>query len=225
MRFEKSSVISRIRSVYAALALFVTFAAFPILSAQVQATAPVTTLPQYQQRWDLYGGFSYSHFNPGAGSGVHANNLTGWNGDATAWFKQLFGLEFSARGYYGTIDVPPNAYNVTKSDMSEHLFLIGPNFRLYRRENYAAGFHALIGAANGSFDEGFKGTGAQPYQVGIYNNKLAFGAAVGGWADYNLNPRWAVRVTADWQPTHYGFAFQNEFAGTAGVVYKFGFLR
>jgi len=220
-------VILRIRPIYAAIAFFAFFSISTALRAQVQATAPVTTLPQYQQRWDLYGGYSYSHFNPGAGggSGVAAINLNGWNGDATAWFRQLFGLEFSVRGYYGTIIVPPNAYNITTSNMSEHLFMVGPNFRLVRRENYAAGFHVLLGAANGSFDQGFANTGIQPYQVGIYNNKVAFGAAVGAWADYNLNAKWAVRVTADWQPTHYGFSTQNEFAGTAGIVYKFGSLR
>ena len=191
----------------------------------MQATAPITVLPQYQQRFDIYGGFSYAHFNPGIGKGVQAINLKGWNGDATAWFKQLFGLEFSVRGYYGTIIVPPNAYNVTMSSMSEHLFLVGPNFRLVRRENYAAGIHTLIGAANGVFDNGFKNSGVQPSQVSLYNNKVAFGGAFGAWADYNLNPKWSVRATADWQPTHYGFSTQNEFSGTVGVVYKLGALR
>lgn len=191
----------------------------------MQATAPVTTLPQYQEGWDLYGGFSYSHFNPGIARGVQAINLTGWNGDLTAWLKQSFGLEVSVRGYLGTIEVPLNSFNITKSDMSEYLFLIGPNFRLYRRENYAAGAHVLIGAANGTFDEGFKGSGIQPSDLAIYNNKVAFGAAVGAWGDYNLNPKWSVRLTADWLPTRYGFSTQNEFAGTAGIVYKFGTMR
>ena len=218
-------MILRIRPVSAALALFAFSFLSTALRAQVTATAPATTLPQYQQRWDFYGGYSYSHFNPGIGKGVQAINLNGWNGDVTAWFKQLFGLEFSIRGYYGTIIVPPNAYNVNTSNMSEHLFMVGPNFRIVRKENYAAGVHVLIGAANGNFDQGFKNSGAQPYQVGIYNNKVAFGAAAGGWADYNLNQKWAVRFTADWQPTHYGFSTQNEFSGTAGVVYKFGYLK
>lgn len=218
-------MILRIRPVYAALAFLAIFSVSPTLRAQVTATAPATTLPQYQQRYDVYGGYSYSHFNPGPGKGVSAINLNGWNGDLTAWFKQLFGLEFSIRGYYGTIIVPPNAYNVTTSNMSEHLFMVGPNFRIVRKENYAAGGHVLLGAADGSFDEGFKNSGAQPYQVGIYNNKVAFGAAVGGWADYNINQKWAVRATADWLPTHYGFSTQNEFAGTAGIVYKFGYLK
>jgi hypothetical protein len=218
-------VILRIRPVVAALAFFALFPFSTALWAQVQATAPVTTFPQYQQRWDIYGGYSYAHFNPGPGRGVQAINLSGWNGDATAWFKQLFGLEFSVRGYYGTIIVPQNAYNITKSNMSEHLFMVGPNFRFIRHENYAVGFHALLGAANGSFDQGFKGSGIQPNQVGIYNNKVAFGGAFGTWADYNLNPKWSVRVTADWQPTHYGFQTQNEFSGTAGIVYKLGYLK
>lgn len=215
----------KIRPVRAILAICACFVASLSLHAQVQATAPVTTLPQYEQRFDLYGGYSYSHFNPGTSRGVQAINLNGWNGDLTAWFKQLFGLEFSVRGYYGTIIVPPNGFDISKSNMSEHLFLVGPNFRLYRRENYAAGFHVLIGAANGSFDDGFKNSSIQPSQLAIYNNKVAFGAAVGAWGDYNLNPKWAVRGTADWQPTRYGFSAQNEFAGTVGIVYKFGTLK
>lgn len=195
------------------------------LHAQVQATAPVSVAPAYQQRWDIYAGPSYSHFNPGIGKGIHALNLEGWNGDATAWFTQLVGLEFSVRGYYGTIDIPANSFNITKSDMSEYLFLVGPNFRIRRRENYTVGAHTLIGAANGTFDKGFAGTGIQPSQLSLYNNKVSFGGAFGLWADYNLAPRWSVRVTADWQPTHYGFATQNEFSGTAGLVYKLGSLR
>ena len=218
-------MISRIRSVRAALALCATLLASLSLHAQVQATAPVTTLPQYQERWDIYGGYSYSHFNPGISRGVQAINLNGWNGDLTAWFRQLFGLEFSVRGYYGTIIVPPNGFNITKSDMSEHLFLVGPNFRVIRKQNYTVGAHVLIGAANGDFDQGFKGTGIQPFQLALYNNKVAFGAAVGSWFDYNLNPKWAVRATTDWQPTKYGFSTQNEFAGTIGIAYKFGTLK
>jgi hypothetical protein len=218
-------VILSIRSLRTLFASSVCFFAFASLHAQIQATAPVTVLPQYEERWDIYGGFSGSHFNPGSGRDVQAIWLKGWNGDVTAWFKQIFGLEFSARGYYGTIIVPPNTLGITKSDMSEHLFLVGPNFRMMRKENYAAGMHLLMGAANGSFDQGFKGSGIQPYQLTIYNNKVAYAMAIGGWLDYNVNPRWAVRVTTDWQPTRYGYMTQNEFAGTVGLVYKIGRLK
>jgi hypothetical protein len=84
--------------------------------------------------------------------------------------------------------------------------------------------HGLVGAAYGVFDSGFP-PGTMPQDVGIYNDKLALGLAVGGWYDYNLSQRLSVRVITDWQPTHYGFSWENEFAGSAGVVYKFGTLH
>ena len=192
--------------------------------AQVTATAPVAELPQYSNRWDLYGGFQYSHFNPSPASNFPANNLFGWNGTATAYFRPSWGLEGSIRGLYGTIDAPVNQYGITSPKMSEYLWLFGPTFRIFRRENYAAGFHTLIGAAYGSFDKDFP-PGVSPNQIGVYNNKLAFGAGVGAFADYNLSSRLAARFIADWQPTHYGYTWQNEFAGSVGIVYKIGSLH
>jgi len=195
--------------------------------AQVTATAPVGELPQYSNRWDFYGGFQYSHFNPSPARNFPANNLLGWNGTASVYFRPVWGIEGSFRGLYGTIDVPVNQYGVTSPTMSEHLWLFGPTVRLFRREGYAAGIHTLIGAAYGSFDKDLP-PGLSPNQIGVYNNKLAFGAAVGGWLDYNLtsvSPHFAVRMIADWQPTHYGYRTQNEFAGSVGVVYRYGSLR
>jgi hypothetical protein len=192
--------------------------------AQVTATAPVSELPQYTNRWDLYGGFQYSHFNPSAARSFPANNLLGWTASGVVYFRPLWGIEASYRGLHGTIDVPPNQYGITNPAMSENLFLFGPNFRLLRREKYAAGVHGLIGAAYGSFDKDFP-PGITPNQVDVYNNKLAFGAALGIWYDYNLSPRLSVRVIADFQPTHYGYTSQREFAGSGGIVYKFGSLQ
>ena len=192
--------------------------------AQVTATAPVTELTSYTNRWDFYGGVQYSHFNPSAARSFPANNLFGWNGTATVNFRPVWGIEGSVRGLYGNMDVPVNQYGITSPRMSEYLWLFGPTFRIYRRENYAAGFHTLIGAAYGSFDKDFP-PGVTPNQIGAYNNKLAFGAAVGAFGDYNLSPRLAVRLIADWQPTHYGYTWQNEFAGSVGIVYKIGALH
>lgn len=193
--------------------------------AQVAATAPVTVAPQYNNRWDIYAGAQYSHFNPSAGRNVQANNLLGWNGTATLYVRPVWGIEMGARGLYGSMSVPANNYGIPANpSMSEHLFLFGPTFRLFRGLNYAAGVHALIGAAYGSFDKDFP-AGVSPNLVGIYNNKLAFAAAGGAWGDYNLTPTWSVRVIADYQPTRYGYVEQNEFAGSVGIVYKFGTLR
>jgi hypothetical protein len=219
----------RVKAVFRATcaALFV----FPFLlptaraRAQVTATAPVILAPEYNNRWELYAGAQYSHFNPSPGPNVAANNLLGWNGTATVYLHPLWGIEMGARGLYGNISAPTNSYNVPASPrMSENLFLFGPTFRILRRQNYEAGMHALVGAAYGSFDKDFP-AGVQPDLVDIYNNKLAFGAAIGAWADYNLSSRLAVRVIADYMPTRYGYTMQSEFAGSVGIVYKFGVLK
>jgi hypothetical protein len=192
--------------------------------AQVTATAPISEFPQYLERWDVFGGLQYSHFNPSAARSFPANNLLGWNGTATVFFRPIWGIEASARGLYGTIDTPQNAFGITNPKMSENLFLFGPTFRLRRRENYAVGLHALIGAAYGSFDKDFP-PGISPNQIGVYNNKLAFGMAWGVWYDYNLSSKLSVRLIGDYQPTRYGYTTQNEFAGAVGVVYKMGSLH
>ena len=197
----------------------------PPLHAQVVATAPETEAPQYAERWDFYGGAQYSHFNPSHGRNVQAINLLGWNGSATAWFRPTWGIEGTARGLYGNLVVPANNEGIPASPpMSEHLFLFGPNFRIVRKANYTFGMHSLVGAAYGVFDSDFP-AGTMPQDVGIYNTKLALGLAVGPWVDYNLTHTLSVRVITDWQPTHYGFSWENEFAGSAGIVYKFGSLH
>ena len=218
----------RVKSVvrFVLTALFVAPLFLPIVHAhaQVTATAPVGEPPQYTNRLDLYGGAQYSHFNPSAARSFPASNLLGWNGTATVYFRPVWGIEASVRGLYGTIDAPPNQYGITSPKMSEYLWLFGPTFRVFRRETYAAGFHTLIGAAYGSFDKDFP-QGVSPNQIGVYNNKLAFGAAAGAFGEYYLSPKLAVRVIADWQPTHYGYTWQNEFAGSVGIVYKMGSLH
>lgn len=197
--------------------------------AQVVATAPENEAAQYGQRWDFYGGAQYSHFNPSPGRGIEAINLLGWNGTVTAWMGGRFGIDGTARGLYGTLVVPATdpvtgASLPTNPQMSEHLFMFGPNIRIARHRSYTFGMHGAIGAAYGQFSQGFP-SGSKPQDVGIFNDKLAVGLGVGSWADFNLSPRLSVRVITDWQPTHYGFTWQNEFAGSAGIVYKFGSLH
>jgi hypothetical protein len=219
-------VLRRVKAVLCRFVPLLIFGALLPLHAQVTATAPEAESPEYTQRWDLYGGAQYAHFNPGTGrgNGVPAVNLLGWTGSATAWFRPTWGLEASARGVYGSMTVPANPYGIpTNPNMSEHLFLFGPSFRFYRSNRVTVGMHGLIGAAYGVFGDDFP-TGTNPQEVNIYNTKLAFGYAIGAFADYNVTPRWSVRLVSDWQPTHYGFSQQNEFAGSVGLVYKIGSL-
>jgi hypothetical protein len=229
LAIPSSEVSDRVKAVMSRLLALAALAACLVsqhhLLAQVTATAPEAEAPQYAQQWDFYGGAQYSHFNPSPGRGVPAINLLGWNGSATVWFHPLWGIEASARGLYGNLVIPPNSYRVPANPpMTEHLFLFGPSFRFVRKPKFAVGMHGLIGAAYGVFDSGFP-SGVTPQTVGIYNDKLAFGMAIGPYVDYNVGSRWSVRVISDWQPTKYGFPWQSEFAGSAGIVYKFGSLH
>jgi hypothetical protein len=200
----------------------------PALRAQITATAPQTTPSEYSQRIDVSGGFQYMHFNPSPAHNLEAVNLFGGEGSATLWLRPAWGIEASEREASGHEVIPPTQVNgvqiPTTPPMSEYLFLFGPSFRLYRRPKITLGMHTLLGAAYGSFSSGFP-SGVQPQQVGIYNDKLTMGLAIGGFADYNLNSRFSVRLTADWQPTHYGFQWQNESADSVGIVYKLGSLH
>ncbi len=195
----------------------------PNLHAQITATAPAASGEEGLQRFDIYGGAAYSHFNPGYAHRVNATNLLGWDGSATAWFAKSYGLEATVRSLYGNYNIPANAYGLTgTSDMAEYLFLFGPTFRLLETPKYTLGMHAQVGGGYGSFDKGFANSGVEPFLLGVYNNQLAFAGVIGGWADLNVRPRFAVRFKADYTPTRYGATTQNEFNGTVGIVYKLG---
>jgi hypothetical protein len=43
------------------------------------------------------------------------------------------------------------------------------------------------------------------------------------WGVYLLAS--SLTIITDFQPTHYGLAFQKEFAGSAGIVYKCGAIK
>ena len=206
-------------AVWALTALFLL--SLPVLNAQVTATAPPVD-QTYNNRWDFFGGAAYSHFNPGTGH-IQATNLVGWNGQATAWFRPEIGLAVSARGYYGKVTLYQNAAAIGSSNISEHAFLFGPDVRLWRTTQWNLGAHAMIGGTYGIFNNGLNGVSAQ--SVNLYQNQLAFIGAFGASADRNLSPRLAVRLITDFQPSHYGKVTQKEFAGSLGIVYKFGTLH
>ncbi len=196
--------------------------------AQITATAPAVAGATENQRFDIVGGAAYSHFNPGYAHQVRALNLLGWEGSATGWFGHVFGVEGTVRGVYGTYNLPANPYSAAPtnlpatSPMSEYLFLFGPSLRLLQTDKYTAGMHVLGGGTYGTFDKGYSGSGIQPAQIGVYNTQLATAYAIGGWADYKVDPRFAIRFTADYQPTRYSGIGQNEFFGAVGIVYKIG---
>jgi hypothetical protein len=196
------------------------------VSAQVTATAPPlsTDLATYNNRWDAYGGFGYAHFQTTLGVNLKSN-LYGFKGQATGWLSPVVGLTAGIGDYSGSVPLPTNAYNINSANISETLFLFGPEVRLLRDSKWTIDAHLLLGGAYGSFDSSFKSANIEPNALRLYNNQLAFAMAMGGSFDRNIKPNWSVRVITDFQPTHYGLAFQKEFAGSVGVVYKWGAIK
>jgi hypothetical protein len=196
------------------------------LRAQVTATAPPlsTDLATYNKRWDAFGGFGYARFQTTLGHALKTNTY-GWKAQATGWLTPVVGFTASSGNFYGTVPLPANPYNIAKANISEHLFLFGPEVRLYRSDKWTLTAHVLLGGTYGIFDSSTKSANIEPNQLSLFNNQLAFALAGGASTDYNLRPNWSVRLITDFQPTHYGLALQKEFAGSAGVVYKWGAMK
>lgn len=194
--------------------------------AQVVATAPPlsTDLADYNNRWDAFGGFGYTRYTTTVGHQLNSNML-GFKGQVTGWINPTWGLTASTGNYSGSVALPANVTGVTSASISEHMILVGPDFRLYKQPKYTIGYHFLLGGTYGIFDTSFKSGGFEPNVVNLPNNQLAFAVATGGSFDYSINPKFSARGIIDFQPTHYGLAFQKDVAAAVGVVYKWGVLK
>jgi hypothetical protein len=209
------------RTFFATLAAAAVVFCVGSLQAQIVATAPVTVSPAYNNHYDVFGGVMYSHFNPARGSQIHAINMMGAEATLTDWIKPSFGFEFTTRHVYGTIIPPINGYGIKNYSASQHFYMLGAAARFVRRPKYDFGMHLDVGAVYGIFDNTYPSY-VQPIDLGIYNTQPAPAMAIGAFYDYNIKPKWAIRIYTDWQPTFYGKTHQDEFAGAFGIVYKFG---
>jgi len=145
-------------------------------------------------------------------SDEHAIRLNGKNHTVRSWVI--------ASGSSAIIP-PINGYGISNYTASQHFYMLGAAARFVRHPKYDFGMHLDVGAVYGIFDKGYP-SNVQPIDLGIYNTQPAPAMAIGAFYDYNIKPKWAVRIYTDWQPTFYGKTYQDEFAGAFGIVYKFG---
>lgn len=214
-------------SLVAAAALLVCL----IPQARAQYTQPVvapnSTLAnvRYDYRWEFYGGFAYSHFNAGSDL-VQGSNLGGFDAEAARFFNKRWAAAADVRGYYGTSGVAPNPYGIKGPFVSEQMFLGGPEYRAFSNKHASLLFHALFGGAYGYFTQGLKdqsGNPVPPENLGLFNNQMTFGSAIGGSIDLNRSPRLVFRISPDATLTDFGGAgLHEQFALSVGLVYRFG---
>jgi hypothetical protein len=216
--------------------LFSLVAAFALLSSfslQARAqyeqpqVAPNSTLAnvRYDWRWELYGGFAYSHFDAGPQT-VQGANLGGFDIQAARFFTPRWAVAANGRGYYGTSGAEPNPYGIKGPFVSEHMFLAGPEYRGPSNQHISMLFHALVGGAYGNFSSALQDQQGNPVPasaVGFFNNGFTFASALGGSIDLNRSPRLVFRISPDATLTNFGGNnIKEQFALSVGIVYRLG---
>jgi len=191
---------------------------------QVAPSAPLSGV-RYDNRWEVYGGVAYSHFNAGPQL-VQGANLGGFNAEGARFFTTRWALVGSVRGYYGTSGTQPNPYGIRGPFVDEYLFMAGPEYRGPSNEHISTTLHALFGGAHGSFESALhdqEGNPVPPSAVGFFSNQTTFGSALGGSIDLNRSPKLAFRVAPEAILTTYGSAgLKSQFGISVGLVYRLG---
>jgi hypothetical protein len=208
-----------------------TLAQAPQYHPPVVASTDTLAGTDYNNRYELYGGLAYSHFNAGP-SLLQGSNLGGIDLEGARFFSPRLAAVADVRGYFGTSGVVPNPYGIKGPFVSESMFLAGPEYRFIANERASVTVHALFGGAYGDFTSGIGktpanlGPGTPPPTagaLGLFNNQVTFGSAIGGAIDLNRSPRLAFRIEPEATLTDFGSAgIHEQFALSVGLVYRLG---
>jgi hypothetical protein len=174
----------------------------------------------YSHKFEVYGGGGYTRFRPG--SSLQHINESAWNAGFTDYLRGRLGITADLRGYYGTAFITPNPFNIFKPSINEYSFMVGPQYRIVRRERWAIGGQVLVGASKGNFNASSSGVPPGSF-IGLWSNGTSVSVAAGVPIDYNLGPGLAVRVQPSYWFTTFGSSTQVKNLGfNAGIVYRFG---
>jgi hypothetical protein len=194
----------------------------PTVQEQPSLENPTLQAVKYDNKYELYGGPAFSHFNSGP-SLIAGTNLGGFDIQGTRWFTGILGATANIRGYYGTQGVVPNALGIHGPFVYQHQFMGGVTVRGPKSEHAALMLHAFAGGSYGVFNSATEGV--PPQVLGMFPNGFAFATALGGSLDLNRSPRIALRLSPDYILTRFGGVSQNEFAISVGVLYRFSKKR
>lgn len=209
--------------------LAVTAALCAISEAQMPEQAPQTG-PKYP-RFELYGAYAYGRtdlFNSG-----DTARLNGWNTSAGINAARWLGFLFEASGLYGNSKIPtavpkpfpvcgpsqgqgfcPPAAPTFNVDTKLYNYLFGAQLP-YRRWASVTPFGEVL--------FGHSGVRGETRDI----NKKIFAEVSGGWGlaggagvDFSVNPRFAVRVKADYLQTRMFKGKQDNLKFTVGIVIR-----
>lgn len=187
-------------------------------------------LPNYNNRWEIYGGLLF--MNGQAGQNLPKRyNMGGGELMGTYWLGRRLGVSGDYRLGAGTSDLLPTAPLAnTRALVFQNIVSGGVSVRGPKNRYAAIDFHALAGATHGQFDHSIKNDAnlnpnTPPTAFGLYNNSTSPWGAIGGSIDFNAVPRVAVRLSPDMTFEHFGTETREFFSISLGVVYRFGHRR
>ncbi len=186
--------------------------------ARRAARTEATIKDTYSHRYDIYFGYTYLRIRPGHNL-QHANEY-GWNAGITRYFNPKLGITADLRGYYKSVYVGNNPYALFQPFISNYSVMVGPQYSLRQRKNYAVSGVVLAGVTRNLFygnSAGFPGT-----LVGLYPNATRFTAAAAVPVDINLGPGLAFRISPTYDLTTWGGDIQHNLGFTLGLNYRFG---
>lgn len=185
------------------------------------ALAPVAT---YDNKYEVFGGINLENFQAGQNLPMRMN-FAGAEAQGTYWLHSRLGATADYRFEGGTTPVFPNRY-YNRVAVFQQNFLGGVTYRGSKGRYAAIDYHALAGGSHGTFDHAFNNyPGGSPISatgVGLYSNRTAFMAALGGSVDFNYSKNIAVRLQPDLILEHYGTELREFVAISGGIVYRFG---
>jgi hypothetical protein len=172
----------------------------------------------YSHKYDIYFGYAYLRIRPGHFL-QHANE-NGWNVGITRYFNPKLGITADLRGYYKSVYVGNNPYALFQPFISNYSVMVGPQYFLRQRRNYAVSGQVLAGFTYNLFYA--DSVGHPGSLVGLYPNETRFTAAAAVPVDINLGPGLAFRIAPTYDLTTWGGDIQHNLGFTLALNYRFG---
>lgn len=199
-----------------------------IAAAQIPGTAPPPP-PKYP-RFELYGAYAYGRtdlFNSG-----DTARLNGWNGSAAVNAAKWLGFLFEASGLYGNSKIPsgvPKPFPICGGTQDGFCPPPGDTFNVntklynylfgaqlpYRKWGSITPFGEVLFGHSG-----VRGEARDKFGKTFAEVSGGWGLVGGAGVDFNVNPRFAVRVKADYLQTRMFDQKQANLKFTVGIVVR-----
>lgn len=178
----------------------------------------------YKNKYEVFGGVNFMNFQAGQNLPKRMN-FGGAEGEVTYWLTPKLGATGDVRFEGGSTPIFPNNY-YNRVAVFQYNFLGGVTYRGPKNHYAAVDFHGLAGGSHGIFDHAIQNyPGGSPISatgIGLYSNRTAFMAALGGSVDFNYTRNIAFRLQPDLILEHYGTELREFVSVSGGILYRWG---